>query len=46
VNGISQTPVESFGTRLIKNAVVHDLQGQCEHNLLTGGLACTITVPF
>jgi two-component system CheB/CheR fusion protein len=37
---------ESFGTRLIKNAVVHDLQGRCDHRLLPGGLSCTIVVPF
>jgi two-component system CheB/CheR fusion protein len=37
---------ESFGTRLIKNAVVHDLQGECDYQLLPGGVACTITVPF
>jgi two-component system CheB/CheR fusion protein len=38
--------VESFGTRLIKNAIAHDLRGQCEHNLTPRGLACKITVPF
>jgi two-component system, chemotaxis family, CheB/CheR fusion protein len=37
---------ESFGTRLIKNAVVHDLQGRCDYNLQTDGLTCTVTVPF
>jgi two-component sensor histidine kinase len=37
---------ESFGTRLIKNAVVHDLQGECDHQLLPGGLACTLIVRF
>jgi two-component system, chemotaxis family, CheB/CheR fusion protein len=37
---------ESFGTRLIKNAVVHDLQGRCDHTLLAGGLICTVAVPF
>jgi two-component sensor histidine kinase len=47
VSGIPTCGVtESFGTRLIKNGVVHDLQGQCEHRLLPGGLTCTITVPF
>ncbi len=30
--------VESFGTRLIKNAVVHDLRGACDHRLGTDGL--------
>lgn len=37
---------ESFGTRLIKNAVVHDLHGQCRHELGADGLTCEITVPF
>jgi two-component system CheB/CheR fusion protein len=37
---------EGFGTRLVKNAVTHDLQGHCEHKLLSTGLTCTITVPF
>jgi len=47
VNGVSAIGItESFGTRLIKNAVVHDLQGQCDHKLGPGGLNCTITVPF
>lgn len=37
---------ESFGTRLVKNAVVHDLQGHCEHRLEADGLRCTIKFPF
>jgi two-component system CheB/CheR fusion protein len=37
---------ESFGTRLIKNAVVHDLQGSCEHELRPDGLRCTVRFPF
>jgi two-component system, chemotaxis family, CheB/CheR fusion protein len=37
---------ESFGTQLIKNAVVHDLGGRCDHALTSGGLTCAITVPF
>ncbi len=37
---------EGFGTRLIKNAVSHDLQGQCTHDLRPGGLTCTLAVPF
>lgn len=37
---------EGSGIQLIKNAVVHDLQGRCDHQLVPGGLACTITVPF
>jgi two-component system CheB/CheR fusion protein len=37
---------ESFGTRLIRNGVVHDLQGHCSHRLDPSGLVCTIKVPF
>jgi two-component system, chemotaxis family, CheB/CheR fusion protein len=37
---------ESFGTRLIKSAVVHDLQGRCEHALLPTGVQCTISFLF
>lgn len=36
----------SFGTRLIRSAVVHDLQGRCDYALNPGGLVCTIVVPF
>lgn len=38
--------VESFGMRLIRNAVVHDLRGACAHKLESGGLACKISFPF
>jgi two-component system CheB/CheR fusion protein len=37
---------ESFGTRLIKSAVVHDLQGRSEHVLLPTGVRCTMSFPF
>ncbi len=37
---------EGFGMQLIKNAVPHDLQGRCDHQLLPEGVKCTITVPF
>jgi len=37
---------ESFGTRLIKNAVVYDLQGRCEYQILPGGVMCTLSAPF
>ncbi len=37
---------QSFGTRLIKNAVVHDLQGQCDYQFERDGVVCTLTVPF
>jgi two-component system CheB/CheR fusion protein len=37
---------ESFGTRLIKNAVAHDLEGACDHRLEAGGLRCAIRFPF
>lgn len=47
VPGVAAEDVkESFGTRLIKNAVVHDLQGQCDYRLSSDGLSCTLTVPF
>jgi two-component system CheB/CheR fusion protein len=42
----SEDAKESFGTRLIRNGVVHDLQGQCTHRLGPGGLVCTIQVPY
>jgi hypothetical protein len=37
---------ESFGTKLIKNAFTHDLQGTCEYRLATGGLNCTLSMRF
>jgi two-component sensor histidine kinase len=37
---------ESFGTRLIKNAVVHDLRGRVDHRLASDGLECVISVPL
>jgi two-component system, chemotaxis family, CheB/CheR fusion protein len=47
VPGIAPEDIkESFGTQLIKNAVVHDLQGRCDYRLLADGLICTISVPF
>ncbi|MGE4064109.1 MAG: chemotaxis protein CheB [Rhodospirillaceae bacterium] len=38
--------VESFGMRLIRNAVSHDLRGACSHDLASNGLNCNITFPF
>jgi two-component system CheB/CheR fusion protein len=35
-----------FGTKLIRSAVVHDLQGECDYLLAPPGLHCTLTVPF
>lgn len=47
VPGISSNDVkESFGTRLIRNAVMHDLQGTCDYRLATGGLTCTFSMRF
>jgi two-component system CheB/CheR fusion protein len=46
VPGTPEDVSESFGTRFIKNAVVHDLQGRCDHRLAPGGISCTITCPF
>jgi two-component system CheB/CheR fusion protein len=37
---------ESFGTRLIKSAVAHDLQGTCDYRLASGGLTCTLSLRF
>jgi two-component system CheB/CheR fusion protein len=37
---------ESFGTRLIKNAIVYDLQGQCEYDISPAGVTCTLAAPF
>jgi two-component system CheB/CheR fusion protein len=37
---------EGFGMQLIKNAVPHDLLGQCEHRVLPEGVRCKMTVPF
>lgn len=37
---------ESFGTRLIKNGVVYDLQGACEYRLDEHGVHCKLSVPF
>jgi two-component system CheB/CheR fusion protein len=37
---------EGFGMQLIKNAVPHDLEGQCEHQVLPEGVRCKMTVPF
>jgi two-component sensor histidine kinase len=37
---------ESFGTKLIKSAVVHDLQGSCDYRLADGGLNCTLCMRF
>jgi two-component system CheB/CheR fusion protein len=37
---------ESFGSKLIKQAVAHDLQGQCDHRLEPDGLKCSISFPF
>jgi two-component sensor histidine kinase len=37
---------ESFGSRLIKSAVSHDLQGTCDYRFGTGGLSCTLSMRF
>lgn len=47
VPGISREGIkESFGTKLIKSAVVHDLQGTCDYRLAGGGLNCTLSMRF
>jgi two-component system CheB/CheR fusion protein len=42
----SEGTKEGFGTRLIKNGVVYDLQGTCEYQLDENGLRCKLSVPF
>jgi two-component system CheB/CheR fusion protein len=37
---------EGFGSRLIKNGVVYDLQGTCEYRLHEDGMSCRLTMPF
>jgi two-component system, chemotaxis family, CheB/CheR fusion protein len=34
---------DSFGLRLVRSAVSHDLGGSCEHMLADGGVRCTIS---
>ncbi|WP_161829733.1 chemotaxis protein CheB [Steroidobacter agaridevorans] len=47
VPGLSPEKVkESFGTKLIRNAVSHDLQGTCDYRLAPGGLNCTFSMRF
>jgi two-component sensor histidine kinase len=42
----SRRVTESFGMKLIKNAITHDLRGTCGHTLATGGVTCKLTFPF
>jgi two-component system CheB/CheR fusion protein len=47
VNRKNAPPVkEGFGSRLIRNGVVYDLQGTCEYRLQEDGLFCRLTIPF
>jgi two-component system CheB/CheR fusion protein len=47
VGGIDPSSAKpSFGSRLIRNAIVHDLQGICEYDLTPSGLCCTLSCPF
>jgi two-component system CheB/CheR fusion protein len=46
VPGVPSKVKPSFGTKLIKSAVVHDLQGKCEHRVLAGGVRCVISASF
>lgn len=47
VTGISPADIKpGFGTRLIKSAVAHDLQGTCEYRLASSGLTCTLSMRF
>ena len=43
----SGAPVkEGFGTRLIRNGVVYDLQGTCDYRLTEDGMYCRLSLPF
>jgi two-component system, chemotaxis family, CheB/CheR fusion protein len=45
VPGISPAGTkESFGTRLIRSAIAHDLQGTCDYRLAAGGLNCMLSM--
>jgi len=47
--GVPDVPAkvkESFGAKLIKSAVAHDLQGACVYDLGAQGLRCTLSFPF
>ena len=44
--GSIETAKESFGTRLIRNAVVYDLQGRCDYCISPDGVECTLSAPF
>ncbi|HEY0686217.1 MAG TPA: chemotaxis protein CheB [Steroidobacter sp.] len=47
VTNVSSTEIKpGFGTRLIKSAVAHDLQGTCDYRLADGGLNCTLSLRF
>ena len=47
VPGIGAKPAkESFGTRVIRSGVVHDLRGTCDYRLRPGGLVCAIVTPY
>lgn len=37
---------ENFGSKLIKQAVAHDLQGHCDYRFAPDGLRCTIAFPY
>jgi two-component sensor histidine kinase len=37
---------QSFGTRLIRNAIVYDLQGRCDYEISPSGVSCRLSAPF
>jgi two-component sensor histidine kinase len=41
-----KAPKESFGARLIRNAVKHDLKGRSEYRLAEDGAKCTVSFSF
>jgi two-component system, chemotaxis family, CheB/CheR fusion protein len=49
-SGVANVPTgkvkENFGSKLIKQAVAHDLLGECDYRLEPDGLKCIISFPF
>ncbi|HEX5005617.1 MAG TPA: CheR family methyltransferase, partial [Hyphomonadaceae bacterium] len=41
-----KAPKDSFGAKLIRNAVKHDLKGQCDYRLAEDGVKCAISFSF
>ena len=43
---LPQKMKQSFGTRLIRNAIVYDLQGRCDYEISPSGVSCRLSAPF